>query len=200
MWSLLDSDQEIPWSDKPLVMHHKYRFWIQPFEESYHQALTLGETTGSALLIGSPWEFDVPKCSDDIPGCSYSDETGWIHTVRGNTIGARTFAALNFHCHAPTCLGMEFYACEPGVELNDCNETTGTLLCREEPLHGAGKNRNDKFDELGYIAIPDCFWGDEEFGLEAPVNVTGLPLHIVKRSNATYGHYGEMAGGQPWVI
>ena len=94
---------------------------------------------------------------------------------------------------------MEFYACEPGVELNDCNETTGTVLCREE-LHGAGKNRNDKFDELGYIAIPDCFWGDKEFGLEAPINVTGLPLHIVKRSNATYGHYGEMAGGQPWVI
>ena len=52
-------------SDKPLVMHHKYRFWIQPFEESYHQALTLGETTGSALLISSQ-EFDVPKCSEDI--------------------------------------------------------------------------------------------------------------------------------------
>ena len=25
MWSLLDADQEIPWTDEPLVMHHKYR-------------------------------------------------------------------------------------------------------------------------------------------------------------------------------
>ena len=24
-------------------------------------------------------------------------------------------------------------------------------------------------------------------------------LHMVKTANATWGHYGEMAGGQPWV-
>jgi hypothetical protein len=51
-----------------------------------------------------------------------------------------------------------------------------------------------------YIAIPDCFWGDAQFGLEAPPDLTGLPLHMVKRANATWGHYGEMAGGQPFVF
>ena len=25
MWSLLDANQEIPWTDEPLVLHHKYR-------------------------------------------------------------------------------------------------------------------------------------------------------------------------------
>jgi hypothetical protein len=29
-WSLLDADQEIPWTDQPLVFHHKYRFWVSP--------------------------------------------------------------------------------------------------------------------------------------------------------------------------
>ena len=38
-----------------------------------------------------------------------------------------------------------------------------------------------------------------EFGLEPPVDLEGVPLHIVKTANATNGHYGEMAGGQPWV-
>ena len=28
----------------------------------------------------------------------------------------------------------------------------------------------------------------------------GVPLHVVKMANATWGHYGEMAGGQPWVL
>ena len=56
MWSLLDADQEIPWADQPLVFHHKYRFWVQPYNESYHTRLDLGERLGAALLIGSPWE------------------------------------------------------------------------------------------------------------------------------------------------
>ena len=32
------------------------------------------------------------------------------------------------------------------------------------------------------------------------MNLTDVPLYIVKIANATYGHYGEMAGGQPWVV
>ena len=44
------------------------------------------------------------------------------------------------------------------------------------------------------------FWGSSAFGLEPEIDVDGLTLHMVKTSNATWGHYGEMAGGQPWVI
>ena len=66
---------------------------------------------------------------------------------------------------------------------------------------GGSKATNDtRFSEPGYIAIPDCMWGSAEFGLEQPLNLTDVPLHMVKTSNATWGHYGEMAGGQPWVF
>jgi len=198
MWSLLDADQEIPWADQPLVLHHKYRFWVQPYQEDYHTELTLGETVGSALLIGSPWELDVPKCAEGVAGCSLVDGT-WIHTIMGNTVGKHNFAALNFHCHAPTCLSMHVYACPTGTAPDNCNATVGKLLCEQYPVYGSVLS-GSRFDEPGYIAIPDCFWGDAEFGLEAPINVTGLTLHMVKTSNATWGHYGEMAGGQPWVF
>ena len=48
------------------------------------------------------------------------------------------------------------------------------------------------------IAIPDCLWGSAEHGLVAPVNTSKVPLFILKTANATNGHYGEMAGGQPF--
>jgi len=202
MWSLLDADQEIPWADEPLVLHHKYRFWVQPYSVSFHTKLTLGETVGSALLIGSPWELDVPKCAEGVSGCSLEGGT-WIHTIMGNTVGRHTFTALNFHCHAPTCLSMSVYACPKGTPLDGgCNATVGKLICETKPIYGGSNNPSlagTRFDEPGYIAIPDCFWGDAKYGLEPPVNMDGLTLHMVKTSNATYGHYGEMAGGQPWV-
>ena len=87
--------------------------------------------------------------------------------------------------------------------LSACNASVGKLLCEERPVHGGSGNptqNNTRFDEPGYIAIPDCFWGDAAFGLEAPLNLTGVPLHMVKTCNATFEHYGEMAGGQPWVL
>ena len=180
---------------------------MQPYNASYHTALTLGERAGSALLIGSPWELDVPKCAAGIVGCSKDAKTGtWIHTIKGSKMGMHNFVALNFHCHAPTCLSMAVYACAKGTALEHCDETVGTLICETRPVYGGTGNvalKGTRFDEPGYIAIPDCFWGDDKgygvFGLEPPVNVTGVPLHMVKTSNATWGHYGEMAGGQPWV-
>ena len=57
-----------------------------------------------------------------------------------------------------------------------------------------------RFDEAGYIAIPDCLWGSPEQGLEPPLNLTGVPLFILKTANASRGHYGEMAGGQPFCL
>lgn len=144
----------------------------------------------------------MPKCAEGVPGCSLVDGT-WIHTIMGNTIGRHTFTALNFHCHAPTCLSMSVYSCPKGTALDGgCNATVGKLICETKPIYGGSKQPSlvgTRFDEPGYIAIPDCFWGDAKYGLEPPVNMDGLTLHMVKTSNATYGHYGEMAGGQPWV-
>jgi len=202
MWSLLDADQMIPWADQPLVFHHKYRFWVQPYDDSYHTKLTLGESVGSALLLGSPWEYDIPACAADVPGCRLVGGM-WVHTVTGNHIGRHTFVALNNHCHAPACLAVEVYACPKGSPLEACSAATGKLICRTAPvLGGTGDPAivGTRFDEPGYIAIGDCMWGSADNGLEPPLDLTDVPLHVVKTSNATHGHYGEMSGGQPWVI
>ena len=202
MWSLLDADQPIPWVHEPLVFHHKYRFWVQPYDAKVHTPVVLGETHGSALLLGSPWEYDVPQCADGVAGCSLVGGT-WIHTITGNHMGNHKFAALNNHCHAPTCLSMSVYRCAKGSALDDCSVATGELVCETRPVYGgtgAPGIAGSRFDEPGYIAIPDCFWGDARWGLELPPDLTGFPLHVVKTANATTGHYGEMSGSQPWVI
>ena len=95
------------------------------------------------------------------------------------------------------------YTCDKGTALDKCNATTGKLACRVKPVYGDAGNpaiHNTRFSEPGFIAIPDCFWGKAENGLEPPLNLTDVPLHVVKKCNATEGHYGEMSGGQPWVI
>merc|ERR1711865_666777 len=101
--------------DQPLVFVHKYRFLVQPYNESFHTPVTLGESVGAAMLIGSPWEYDVPKCSEDIVGCSFVNGT-WVYTITGNMMGtSHAFVTLNHHCHAPTCLATELYACAEGT-------------------------------------------------------------------------------------
>ena len=200
MWSLLDAEQEIPWTDTPLVLYHKYRFWVQPFLKTYHTPLRYG--FGSELLVGSPWEYDVPKCDADTPGCSFENGT-WIHTITGNTIGNATMSAINFHCHAPSCLSMSVYSCPIDTLLKNCNATIGKLVCHQAPVYGGTKHpslNGTRFDEPGFIAVPGCHWGSAEQGLETPFDWTGVPLFISKSCNATRGHYGEMAGGQPWVF
>jgi hypothetical protein len=91
---------------------------------------------------------------------------------------------------------MAVYACAKGTPLAQCNASVGKLICMQRPVYGgsgAAALNGTRFDEPGYIAIPDCFWGDRAYGLEPPQNLSGVPLHMVKTSNATYGHYGESA-------
>ena len=96
------------------------------------------------------------------------------------------------------------HACAKGTPLAQCTPATGKLICRSDPVYGGTGNpaieSDPRFDEEGYIAIPDCFWGDAQYGLAPPIELDGVPLHVVKISNATWGHYGEMSGGQPWVV
>jgi len=190
MWSLLDADQEIPWVDQPLEYQLKFRFWVQPYNESYHK--NAKRTTWG---IASPVEYDVPKCAPGIMGCSQQADGNWIHTIRGTFKGNGKLLAAHFHCHAPTCLSFAMYKCDKGVK--NCNATTGTLLCHENPVYGGtGKIDNKDMDEPGFILQPPCIWGSPEFGLEPPPDVSGLMLHSVKISNSTFGHHGEMAWQQ----
>lgn len=194
MWSLLDADQDIPWPNQPLNYSLKFRFYVQEYNETYHQ--NLKRTTWG---IASPVEFDVPKCEEGVMGCSRGDDGTWVHTITGTYTGGGKLAAAHFHCHAPTCLSVQMYRCNKSVEV--CNATTGELLCREDPVYGGtGKIDQPKFDEPGYILQPPCLWGSSEFGLEEPVDTTGYTLHSVKTSNATYGHHGEMAWQQMYVF
>ena len=197
MWSLLDADQPIPWPDQPLEYHLKFRFWVQEYNASYHQILQR-----STWGIASPVEYDVPKCTEGMKGCSKSSVDGtWIHTITGTYQGSGQLAAAHFHCHAPTCLSIAMYRCDKNVTV--CNATNGELLCEERPIYG-GTNKvpNKKFDEPGYILQPPCLWGDSRYGLEAPVDVdpNKYILGSVKTSNATYGHHGEMAWQQMYVL
>lgn len=181
MFSLLDADQEIPWVDQPLTYHLKMRFWYQDYDPSYHTNLK-GETWG----IGSPVEYDVPKCAVGVEGCSKDEDGNWIHTIRGTFSGKGYLAVAHYHCHAPTCKSIKMY--------RDWNGTHGTLMCEEKPVYGGtGKVDVPKFDEPGYILQPPCLWGSKEFGLELPPYVGNTTLHVHKTSYANSGHHGEMA-------
>ena len=136
----------------------------------------------------------MPRCAPGVPGCARDARGMWVHTITGNTLGQKTFVALNNHCHAPTCLSMSIYACSKGTPLAACDARVGRLVCRTAPVYGGTGDPSlagTRFDEPGYLYIPDCLWGGGQYGLEAPVDLEGVPLHIVKRANATLGHYGE---------
>jgi hypothetical protein len=193
MWSLLDANQTIPWPDQQLVLYHKYRFWVQPYNESYHQGLTRKDNWG----LGSTIEFDVPKCAEGVPGCTRRADGLWVHTVRGAFFTDGTLGAVHFHCHAPTCLNMALYRCAMGTPLSHCNETTGELMCSQTPVYGDGSAK--LYQEPGYIEIPPCVWGKAEHGLEPPPPLDNVPLFLIKTSNATVGHFGEMAAAQVYT-
>ena len=105
---------------------------------------------------------------------------------------------------------MSVWACPTSMPLDHCANATSAeeavsrgyeLICKSDPVYGGSGNAKiagTRFDEDGYIAIPDCVWGSPEQGLVAPRNLTKVPLFILKTANATNGHYGEMAGGQPF--
>mmetsp|Transcript_2949 Transcript_2949/g.6209 ORF Transcript_2949/g.6209 Transcript_2949/m.6209 type:complete len:755 (+) Transcript_2949:19-2283(+) len=194
MWALLDADQQIPWVKQPLIYHLKFRFWVQPYNASYHT-----DVKRTTWGIASPVEYDVPKCAEGIEGCARAADGSWVHTIRGTYSGGGKLVAAHFHCHAPTCLSMAMYKCAKDVAV--CNATTGELLCEEKPIYGgSGKVDLPRFDEPGFILQPPCLWGDEAFGLEPPPDVTGLTLHSVKTANATFGHHGEMAWQQMYFV
>ena len=69
------------------------------------------------------------------------------------------------------------------------NNETGALICEEVAVFGKGRTGVD-FDEPGYIAVPPCLWGHPEDGLEAPPDLTGVTLRVVKKADATYAHHG----------
>ena len=91
------------------------------------------------------------------------------------------------------------------------NHDTNATICQEKAVYGEGvvhadptpgdaRHPHDKFAERGYIAVPPCVWGSTADGLEPPPNLANVTLRVVKHSNATHGHHGEMAHGEIYYV
>ena len=184
MFSLLDADQDIPWPDQPIEYTQKFRVWYQDWDPSFHTGIKY-----SHMSLGDNWdvgagpngvgaEFDVPKCSEGVAGCSLEDGH-WVHTITGLWTGIGRPVVPHMHCHAPTCLSMTLY-----------DNSTGQIICKSQAVFGGtGRVDTARMDEPGFILVPPCVWGREEDGFEAPPDLTGVDLYMVKRSNATFGAF-----------
>ena len=193
-WILLDKEQSVPWPTQPLVYYKKYRVWFQEYASPPAAPPSHINIIRQDWGVGADYdhaEYDVMQCAKGTPPaqCKRTVSGAWRPLPPAATPADERYLVLvHHHCHAPTCLRVELW-----------NNDTGSLLCAQEPLYGGvGHASLRDFDEPGYIAIPDCFWGGAENGLEPPPDLTGVPLHVVKTANATLGHYGEMSGTRTW--
>jgi hypothetical protein len=159
----------------PASHHNLYRFYYQTeaFSSEYDIIQCPAGTPPSECVQEITARFkvsDMFECDSNDPKC-YQNFTGINLIYAGG------------HCHAPACISLELYDGE-----------TGDLLCRQTPVFGTGSS--ERFDELDYISIPPCIWGNEP-GLVPPVFLPfDTPLFSIKKNNNTYGHYGEMASWQ----
>ncbi len=203
---LLDQDQIIPWPDKPLEYRLKFRFYFEEYRTATEQSPASHENLVRFYLMTEAFsgEYDIPQCSEGTPpsqcvhtitsrsklldlvsDCKTIDSSycsGEGSRDESKTAGVHLIYA-GPHCHAPSCLSMELY-----------NADTGRLLCHVEPIYGTS---HDVYDEVGFLALPPCLWGDMADGLEEPVL---LPLNTtllsIKRNNNTLPHTGDMASWQ----
>jgi hypothetical protein len=161
-WRLLDADQETPWADQPLVYYKKFRVYFQEYNNTKHQEITRhdwgigcgGGAVKPSLASGGA-EYDVPQCAANhgqiTTTCNHTITGTWMpinpdgsaNNSPGGAKGQKVYlAAMHHHCHAPTCLRLDFY-----------NNDTGKLLCRVEPVYGGTggyvSDGNGTFDEAG---------------------------------------------------
>ena len=114
-----------------------------------------------------------PTCDEEMDEYCASIQ---VAKARG---GSMRLVMAGGHCHSPACLSLELWS-----------RDTGELLCMVTPKLG----RSDAvWDEAGYLWLPPCQWGSAQDGLlPPPVLPLDANLTAVKRTNATYYHYGVM--------
>ena len=99
--------------------------------------------------------------------------------IDNQTFTGMKFLVMTPHCHAPSCLRQEMW-----------NNDTGELLCRSIGKYGTGI---EVFNEVNYLAIPPCIWG-EQGGLHLPPTThPDTNLTAIKYFNNTFRHMGQMA-------
>jgi len=195
---LLDADQLV--DQRIDEIHLKFRFWFQEYQPSTPTKPTPSHQNLNRFYFMTEaysGEYDVLPCAAGTPpqDCVHEISARWqvkdmfwdCTPGKDNCTGDGKGINLIYaggHCHTPSCISLELY-----------NFDTGELLCSQVPHVGTGGS--DKFDELGYIAIPPCLWGSPDEGL-VPPSLLSLDTHLlsIKKSNNTYGHFGEMASWQ----
>jgi hypothetical protein len=89
----------VPWQDRPLTYHFKFRFYFQEFDPAHH---VNAYSTHCLLGIGgSVTEYDVPQCPAGTPTANCTHEISGVVTPPGKNM---RFVGAHYHCHAPTCL------------------------------------------------------------------------------------------------
>merc|ERR1719342_122328 len=191
---LLDKHQNPP--DELLTYQLKFRFYYQTYIPATKSNKASHKNLIRMYYQTEAWssEYDVPQCPPGTPSeqCIHeitanfkvsdmmqkdcdirNDPNCWGPNITNYTGIELIYAAG--HCHAPSCISMELYHAD-----------TGRLLCSHYPVFG---KTHEVMDELGYLAIPPCLWGQEEEGLVSPVylpydaKLTSQYLHVsgVKR-------------------
>ena len=182
-WVLLDANQTQPPGD--MSYHLKFRFYFQEYSTQRRMVRAYYQTEAYS------GEYDVPKCEAGIPPeeCVHSITARWQvrdmvdHRYIGKSRGFELIYAAP-HCHAPMCIDVELY-----------NADTGDLLCHVESISGKG-NSNMRYDELDYIKLNPCLWGQDRGLLRPEFLRWDTNLTSIKRCNSTNLHYGEMASWQ----
>ncbi|KAH8060478.1 hypothetical protein JL722_4576 [Aureococcus anophagefferens] len=127
------------------------------------------------------------SCVGDCPG---GPDCECEHTITSHfSMSNASMIYAGGHCHAPACISIELYKNDTG---------TPELLCRQVSVYGEGDVAADKFDEVGYVALPPCLWGSKDEGLEPPVFLgEDTPMFSITHTWNTYvGHTGQMASWQ----
>jgi hypothetical protein len=200
LFTLLDKNQSTPWQNQPLIYHHKWRIYYA--SDSVEDMIKAATPITNLVQfnyggMASPTEYDVPKCSENVYGCSRDEASGdWIHEHNGtfkvsnmhnrggppppqNAIGHQ-YMVVHGHCHAPTCIVFELW-----------NLDNNSLICRQQGVYGQS---NGTFNESGYLHIPPCVWGSVEEGLQPPLRLPfNTTLFGKKKCKANRGHHGEMS-------
>lgn len=198
--SLLDKNQEIPWSDTLLEYRLKFRFYFEEYRPASHKNLVFlyWQTEAHA------GEYDIVPCPEGTPKsqCIQEISSRWkvsdmmhdcsLHNSKWCTgkgskdetkVEGIQIMYAGPHCHAPSCLSMELY-----------NADTGRLICSVVPIQG---KTHRIYDEHGFLAIPPCLWGDPSEGLLEPELMSlSTTLLSIKRNNNTFAHTGDMASWQ----
>ena len=207
---MLDTDQPI----RPELLHYhmKFRFWFQEYNVTGEQVSHYNLPRIYYQTEAWAGEYDIPpafaKPGKPIPGypnwpakkptpgttctgnCPDGSDCECVHTITFKwTVSNMRLIYAGGHCHAPACIKMELYRNDTGHEME--------LLCRQVPVYGKGNVTADKYDEMGYIALPPCLWGNDK-GLNPSVLLPpNTPLVAIKHNRNTHmGHFGEMASWQ----